>query len=38
MNLKDEVVEEVGAARDTFSARFKYGLTEMYSYLKAKEQ
>ncbi|MHB8652890.1 MAG: hypothetical protein ACYDA9_03330 [Terriglobia bacterium] len=38
MNMKDEIVEEVRAARDTYAARFNYDLAEMYKDLKAKEQ
>jgi len=38
MNLKDEIVEEVRAAREAYAARFHYDLAEMYKDLKAKEQ
>jgi hypothetical protein len=38
MRLKDEIVEEVRAARETYAARFNYDLAEMYKDLKAKEQ
>lgn len=38
MNLKDEIVEEVRAAREAYAARFNYDLSEMYKDLKAKEQ
>jgi hypothetical protein len=38
MNLKDEIVEEVRAAREAYAARFNYDLTKMYEDLKAKEQ
>jgi hypothetical protein len=38
MNLKDEIVEEVRAAREAYAARFNYDLVEMYKDLKAKEQ
>ena len=38
MNLKDEIVEEVRAAREAYAARFSYDLAEMYKDLKAKEQ
>ena len=38
MTLKDEIVEEVRAAREAYAARFNYDLTEMYKDLKAKEQ
>jgi hypothetical protein len=38
MNFKDEIVEEVRAARQTYAERFNYDLGEMYKDLKAKEQ
>lgn len=38
MNLKDEIVEEVRAAREAYAARFDYDLAEMYKDLKAKER
>jgi len=38
MNLKDEIVEEVRAAREAYAARFNYDLTETYKDLKAKER
>jgi hypothetical protein len=38
MNLKDEIVEEVHAAREAYAVRFNYDLAEMYKDLKAKEQ
>ena len=38
MNLKDEIVEEVRAAREAYAARFNYNLADMYKDLKAKEQ
>jgi hypothetical protein len=38
MNLKDEIIEEVRAAREAHAARFNYDLEEMYKDLKAKEQ
>jgi hypothetical protein len=38
MNLKDEIVKEVRAAREAYAARFNYDLAEMYKDLKAKEQ
>lgn len=38
MNRKDEIVEEVRAAREAYAARFNYDLAEMYKDLKAKEQ
>ena len=37
MNSKDEIVEEVRAAREAYAARFNYNLAEMFSDLKAKE-
>ena len=38
MNPKDEIVEEVRAARQAYAARFDYDLAEMYKDLKVKEQ
>lgn len=38
MNLKDEIVEEVRAARDAYAAQFNYDLTQMFRALKAKEE
>jgi hypothetical protein len=38
MNLKDEIVDEVRAAREAYAARFNYDLAEMYKDLKAKER
>ncbi len=38
MNRKDEIVEEVRAAREAYAARFNYDLAEMYKDLKANEQ
>jgi hypothetical protein len=38
MNLKDEIVEEVRAAREAYAARFNYDLAEMCKDLRAKEQ
>ncbi len=38
MNRKDEIVEEVRAAREAYAVRFNYDLAEMYKDLKAKEQ
>lgn len=37
MNPKDEIVEEVRAAREAYAARFNYDLVEMYKDLKTKE-
>ena len=38
MNPKDEIVEEVRAARQAYAAQFNYDLAEMYKDLKVKEQ
>jgi len=38
MNLEDEIVEEVRAAREAYGARFDYDLSEMFKDLKAKER
>ena len=38
MSSKDEIVDEVRAAREAYAARFNYDLAEMYKDLKAKEQ
>jgi hypothetical protein len=38
MNCKDEIIEEVRAAREAYRARFNYDLREMYKNLKAREQ
>jgi len=38
MNPKDEIVEDVRAARQAYAARFNYDLAEMYKDLKVKEQ
>jgi hypothetical protein len=38
MNSKDEIVEEVRAAREAHAARFNYDLAEMFNDLKAKER
>ena len=38
MNSKDEIVEDVRAARQAYAARFNYDLAEMYKDLKVKEQ
>jgi hypothetical protein len=37
MSAKDEIVEEVRAAREVHAARFNYNLAEMFKDLKAKE-
>jgi hypothetical protein len=36
--MKDEIVDEVRAAREAYAARFNYDLAEIYKDLKAKEQ
>jgi hypothetical protein len=38
MRMKDEIVEEVRAARETYAAGFNYDPAEMYKDLKAKER
>ena len=38
MNSKDEIVDDVRAARQAYAARFNYDLAEMYKDLKLKEQ
>lgn len=38
MNRKDEIVEEVRAARTAYAAQFNYDLTQMFRALKAKEE
>jgi hypothetical protein len=38
MNSRDEIVDQVRAAREAHAARFNYDLAEMYKDLKAKEQ
>jgi hypothetical protein len=38
MNWKDEIVEEVRAAREAYAARFNYDLAEMFKDLKSKER
>lgn len=38
MSLKDEIAEEVRAAREAYAVRFNYDLAAMYKDLKAKEQ
>lgn len=37
MEWKDEIVEEVRAARDAYAARFDYDLKRIFEDLKAKE-
>ena len=37
MNLGNEIVDEIRAAREVYSARFNYDLAEMFKNLKAKE-
>ncbi len=37
MNSKDEIVDEVRAAREAYASRFNFDLAEMYKDLKAKE-
>jgi hypothetical protein len=37
MTLRDEIVEEVRAAREAYAARFDYDLKRMFEDLKAKE-
>jgi hypothetical protein len=38
MSAKDEIVNEVRAAREAYAARFNYDLAEIYKDLKAQEQ
>jgi hypothetical protein len=38
MNLRDEIVDEVRAAREAYSAKFNFNLAEMYKDLKVKEK
>jgi hypothetical protein len=38
MKWKDEIVEEVRAARDTYAAQFDYDLARIFEDLKKKEQ
>ena len=38
MNQRDEIVDEVRAAREAYAARFNYDLAEMFKDLKAKER
>lgn len=37
MNRKDEIIEEIRAAREAYAARFNYDLEEKFKDLKAKE-
>ena len=38
MKWKDEIVEEVRAAREAYAARFDYDLARMFEDLKKKEE
>jgi len=38
MKSKDEIVDEVRAARDAYAVRFNYDLAEIFKDLKKKEQ
>jgi len=38
MNIHDEIVEEVRAAREAYAAQFDFGLTAIFEDLKKKEQ
>jgi hypothetical protein len=38
MNWKDEIVEEVRAARDAYAAQFDYDLVRIFEDLKKKEE
>ena len=38
MKWKDEIVEEVRAARDAYAAQFKYDLARIFEDLRKKEQ
>lgn len=38
MKWKDEIVEEVRAARDAYAAQFDYDLKRMFEDLKKKEK
>jgi len=38
MKGKDEIIDEIRAAREAYAARFDYDLAEMYKDLKAREQ
>ena len=38
MKWRDEIVDEVRAAREAYAARFNFDLAEIFKDLKAKEQ
>jgi hypothetical protein len=38
MKWKDEIVEEVRTARETYAAQFDYDLERMFEDLKSKEE
>jgi hypothetical protein len=38
MNSRDEIVDEVRAAREAYAAQFNFDLAEIFKDLKAKEQ
>jgi len=38
MNGKDEMVDEVRAAREAYAARFNYDIRKIYEDIKAREQ
>ena len=38
MNEKDEIVEEVRAAREAYAARFNFDVRKIYENVKAREQ
>jgi hypothetical protein len=38
MNIRDEIVEEVRAAREAYAAQFGFDLTAMFEDLKKMEQ
>jgi hypothetical protein len=38
MHYRDEIVEEVRAAREAYAARFNYNVREMCKDLQAREQ
>ena len=37
MNLRDEIVDEVRAAREAYAAQFDFDLRKIFADLKAKE-